>query len=582
MTPGGGAIPAARAEAGPRRLALVFTLAGLAAALVMGAVSNGVYHDDDICHYLYARDSWGDAQTMLHWWARPGYNVPTMFVARLFGVAGCRVFSALQTAAVAYLAFLIARRVGVKGLWAALAPAIVWLQPLTFTLAMTTLTETPAALYLALGAWLYLKGRRTWACVALSPAFVTRIETLALAPIAAGALLADALRRTGWRPGEALRTPWLWHGASALLWAPAAWALAAWALNVPPEDSPVYVLFRPHTQEYGSDPWYHYLMEWPHMAGLGVVALALGGCVCLGRRAWMVSALGLGLLVLHGTLRTLGAFATGGYGRFLVPAAAFYAVLAAGGARCLWEARSRAAVIAAAAAAPALLALTAYAHPWVISAEARQAHVLAWGVAAVAAPVVLAAALAGREGTKRRKLLARAGQLAAGGLAAVTLVQVAFQVHPLMLSSNPDGAHLAVNEAVEWVAASEYRDAPAITQHVMIRFLRGEKKTHRVGTNEEAIKQWMDAEPGAIFFWESKYCFKRKLPTAEQEAAGVEPPPTASTLELYRKLREWGKRLWRLDFRGVVIEVYVRAAEWQGPASGGPEAPTTRPAYPLQ
>jgi hypothetical protein len=295
----------------------------------------------------------------------------------------------------------------------------------------------------------------------------------------------------------------------------------------------------------------------------------------------MVSALGLGLLVLHGTLRTLGEFATGGYGRFLVPAAAFYAVLAAGGARCLWEARSRAAVITAAAAAPALLALTAYVHPWVLSADARQAHVLAWGVAAVAAPLVLAAALAGRDGAQGRKLLGRAGQLAAGGLAAVTLVQVAFQVHPLMLSSNPDGAHLAVNEAVEWVAASEHRDAAAITQHVMIRFLRGEKKTHRLGTNEEAIERWMDAEPGVLFFWESKYCFKRKLPTAEQEAAGVEPPPTASTLELYRKLREWGKLLWRLDFRGVVIEVYVRAAQWQGPASGGPEAPTTRPAYPL-
>ena len=120
-----------------RYLAAVLTLAGLAAAIVLGLLSEGVYHDDDITHYHFALDGWTDARAMLHWWGRPGYNLPTAVAAHFFGVTGCRIFSALQTAAVAWLAYCIARQIagrgGDSGRWAALAPLLVWAQPLVLT-----------------------------------------------------------------------------------------------------------------------------------------------------------------------------------------------------------------------------------------------------------------------------------------------------------------------------------------------------------------------------------------------------------------------------------------------------------------
>ena len=53
-------------------LAAVATLAGLSASIVLGLASDGAYHDDDICHFLFARDAWSSVHALLHQWARPG------------------------------------------------------------------------------------------------------------------------------------------------------------------------------------------------------------------------------------------------------------------------------------------------------------------------------------------------------------------------------------------------------------------------------------------------------------------------------------------------------------------------------
>ena len=147
------------------------TLGGLAVALLLIALSDGFYHDDDITHFNFARDAWPRPSALQYpishmnatWgmWARPGYNLPTILVAHYGGVVGCRVFSAVLTTIVAWLAYCIARRTTPDGGVAlGFAPALVWLGPVTMTLACTTLTETPAALYMTLGVWLYLCGRR--------------------------------------------------------------------------------------------------------------------------------------------------------------------------------------------------------------------------------------------------------------------------------------------------------------------------------------------------------------------------------------------------------------------------------------
>ena len=222
-------IPVAPGAGRRRVLALGLTLGGLAGALWLGAASDGFFQDDDITHYRFARGAWDDPVSRWHRWARPGYNLPTMVVAHFFGMSGCRAFSALLTAATALLAYGIARRLNLP--LAFLAPALVWAQPETMKLATTTLTETPAALYLALGVWLYLRGRRVLACAAFSPMFVTRYETMALAPVLLAALALDSRRRGGPGWGWMLKGAWAPAYLAALLWAPAGYA-AAGRLNV--------------------------------------------------------------------------------------------------------------------------------------------------------------------------------------------------------------------------------------------------------------------------------------------------------------------------------------------------------------
>ncbi|MGC9453236.1 MAG: hypothetical protein ACP5HU_00065, partial [Phycisphaerae bacterium] len=338
-------------------VALVITLTGLAASIVMGAVSDGFYHDDDLGHYIFARDSWDDAGFRWHMWSRPGYNLPVMPVVHYFGMAGCRVFSAVQTAAVAFLAYLIARRLtandpGIQRL-TPLASAMVWLQPLVMTLSVTTLTETPGALYLALGLWLYLRGNRVWGCAAFSALFVTRYELTALAPIPALAVAADALRANNrdWR--KALRTPWLWGAWAALLWAPAGYLLAAAGADLRPDASPFHIFGEHYTEEYGRGDWDHMLRRWPIASGIGVLALAAAGAARLGRRGWLPAALAAAGVLLHSVIYCFGAFASGGYERFLVPLAGPVAALAGCGFAALLRPRGRLPAVAALAAASA-------------------------------------------------------------------------------------------------------------------------------------------------------------------------------------------------------------------------------------
>ena len=162
------------------RLGWVFVLAGLAVSAVLGLLSDGIYMNDDATHYFIAKAGVGDPVAMLSRWGRVGYTLPTAPVAHWLGFDGCRLFSAIQTALLALLSWRTARRLIGPGFFAASAALLVWLQPLAFRLALTTLTETTGALYLMLAVFLYVRGNRLWACGAFSALFLTRDETLAM------------------------------------------------------------------------------------------------------------------------------------------------------------------------------------------------------------------------------------------------------------------------------------------------------------------------------------------------------------------------------------------------------------------
>jgi hypothetical protein len=318
----------------PPALAAAGALLGLALAIHMAAASDGVYHDDDACHFNMAVDAWTSPAPLWSWWARPGYNLPVVVVAHFWGLLGCRIFSAIQTALAAYLSFLVARRLlkgtGGGDYFAAIAPVLVWAQPLTTTLAITTLTETPALLYLTLATWLFLRGRRVWACLALSLCAVTRYETAVLGLVFMLAALAEAARRAGWKVLPTLKTRWLWACAAAMASFPILYVLAAALANIPASDSPLFLLSNRQGDQYGAGPWGQFVFNWIWAAGPGVLAMAALGAVLSGRRAWLPATLCATLVVVHTILFHLHGF-SGGYPRFLVPLSGLTAALAAAG-----------------------------------------------------------------------------------------------------------------------------------------------------------------------------------------------------------------------------------------------------------
>lgn len=472
------------------RVALATTLLGAAAALVLVLLSDGFYQDDDIAHYLFARAAWTNPAASLHWWARPGYNIPASVAARLGGFFGCRILSLLMTAATAYLAYAIAVRIGVRPLLAAVAtPLLVWLQPLAMTLALTSLTETPAALYLALGTWLYLRGNRVWGCAAISAATVTRIETLPLTAVMAAFVLRDAVAESGGlRP--ALRRGWPWACVLAIIWAPAAYAVATIVAQVPPDASILSSLVRDHTDEYGSGRPWHFISCWLLASGLGVMMLWTAGAARPGRRAALPVALALGLVAVQTAIFMRGAFASGGYPRFLVPLVGLVAPLACAGLDALWAGRRM----------PALLAvglLTAAAMlPWLHFPDVvpfLPSVLVGLGVAALGLAVLLAT----RESARVR--LVRAVLGLASVLAAA---QVVATVRPLTLASSLEQSCMA--ECMDFVRHSSHASAPAITTHPLVEF-EPAGPVEVVADAVDAVRRWHNAKPGTLFYWDSKY-----------------------------------------------------------------------------
>ena len=515
----------------------LLTLGGLAASIAMILLSDGFHHDDDICHYLFARSGWDDAGAMWHVWARPGYNIPTMLVARFFGMPGCRLFSALQTALTAYLGYLIARRIAGTDArlsrLAFLAPVLVWGQPLVATLSLTTLTETPAGLYMAGGVWLYLRGNRVWACAVMSLMFVTRYETMALAPIPVVAIIAAALRDADWKIGKALRTPWVWGCAAALLWAPVCYGATAELIGIPEDASPLKMLKRTYTDEYGSGEWTHFLEKWLLAAGPGLLALAAAGAIRLGRRAWLPTAMAVGLVAVHTVVYGRGAFASGGYERFLVPVGALVGALAAVGLAGVLNSPRRFAV----AGAFASLALAA----------------LAWAPYMREVGEPLALTLGAAAGAS---LLVPAGSLRAvlGGLAAFVAIviaagQASVQIRPLTLNSS--AMHAVVTECARRANEGDCADRPALTSHVLFCYLR--PNTGVVFNQDDAKVKWRAADPGTLYLWDSKY---------------ARPPDEAALGDsLLDLLEQTGRRMWFVDFGSAEAAIFLRL----------PDPPSTRP-----
>lgn len=310
--------------------AVFLLLALFLATSASGMLSEGFYHEDDVTHFMFARWVPKDARYLLDEWGRPGFTVlyalPAVIGSEQTAMHACRLLSAVLTAATAWLAYRIARHLRLRHAWATVA--LVYLQPLAVHLSLTTLTETPLAFYFALATWLIIRQRPAWAAAVIGITLVTRHEAIVLLPI-----WAVAFRRMQAR----------WAVYPLMLWAPALHnALAAVFLDT----LPLQRLLEPGTSApsaYGHGTPLTFVPRLLLSAGPIVTALAIIGSRCVIRRrgGWLIVLLPAAYFAAETAIYAFGAFASGGYPRFLVPMAPWLAVLATAGVEPILLGRSR-------------------------------------------------------------------------------------------------------------------------------------------------------------------------------------------------------------------------------------------------
>ena len=495
------------------RLGWVFVLAGLAASTVLGLLSDGIYMNDDATHYFISREGFGNPVALLSRWGRVGYTLPTAPVAHWFGFTGCRLFSAIQAALVSLLAWRTARRLIGPGVFAASAALLVWLQPLTFRLAMTTLTETTGAFYLTLAIFLYVRRNRLLACAAFSALFLTRDETLALGPLVALALVIDAYHRAHGRWRGVLATAWMWGGFAMLAAGPILYVLASLCVDLPAGGDPLQIFTREYSKEWPTGPLYWMTGRWCEQATPGILAAGLLGLGLLAGSAWrrrplsgeagratgvwLIPAWSVAYLALHSVLYNRGLFTHGGEARYMVPLAGLLAIQAAVGLRAVLIDRQGAAVLVFAILLVGLiwLPVACFSH-WLGGLRAAAGI----GVATISILILLLGVLAV---TKRAppRLAAAVLVLIAAFL---TLGQFKFYCKPLSLNDPVDPIDRPLGQAAHYVIDNGLAGRVLIAKHPLIHLLLPD--SHLQWTNREALDLWLASSPGTVFFYDSKNC----------------------------------------------------------------------------
>ena len=379
----------------PRPFQIAAVVVPLLAMAAMAVLSDGVLMDDDLTHYTMARWSWSHPMYLADDWGRPGFTVPYALVANVgppgTGFLLCRLMTVGIVALAAWLAWRTAVEVVGEGrAW--VAPAALVTMPMYFQLGYTTLTETVCSLYAIAGTWLLLRDRVYLAAAAFSLVPVTRHEGVLLLP-AAAVLLA-------WRGA--------WGAIPLLLAGELAWNVAKPLLGYPWNELPIYrFAVKGEPGHLGAGGPLHYVAGSTRAFGPAQAALGVVGAVVLlvsltrtgrirtfaalrsgvwglpysgARGAAILCAVGtLGMLLVQTYLYMVNTHESGGYARFLLPAAPWAAVCVAAAVGFTLDARrgGRRAVAAAVIAFASLAMLGLWWSGWS----------LWWGLAPALIPV---------------------------------------------------------------------------------------------------------------------------------------------------------------------------------------------------
>ncbi len=487
-----------------RRAMGLTVAAGWILTAVLGLLSDGVHHDDDLVHFLMARWSWWYPGYLLNVWGRPGMTIPTAAVSWFADVDlawhAARMLSATVSAGAALIAARLAFDLGLERPWRVVV--LCFAQPLFLLLGLTTLTENFTALYLVAAVALLNSGRAAWASMVFSLALLTRHEAVVFVPIWLFAII--LLWRDVRRPVTA---------ALLTIWAPVAHnliygiALGAW---------PFQIFLQPGgSTQYLPTGWSAYVPDAIYAASLSIFLLAIVGCagalpttrsalpsanatrrmVC----RLLVVAIPIVFFILHAFFKAVGIYASGGFARFLVAVAPFLALCAVSGWDQLTSGaidtrrRTRAALIGFGAMVVIWIALECEIASGRLPVKTDLYLIIGRAVSALVGAAFLVLGFARRQ---RRVLAAR--RLALAVLSAVVLVQMYPVARPLQLSAH----QRLVGDAVRWMEENGFADRPIFAADPWFAYALGLVE-HSRALKDAALLASMPV--GTIVVWDSIY-----------------------------------------------------------------------------
>ncbi len=477
-----------------KTIVIFLALLGAGAGLVLGLMSDGVHHDDDLTHFLFARWSWWYPGYLTHVWGRPGFTLPMALVSGWFdrGTAWhlARAFSACITLASALLAAALARRMGLR-YWPWVV-ALCYFQPLNMVLSYTTLTENFTGLYLIASLYLLHRQRCVLASVVFSLALVSRLETVILLPV--WGVVVWGVGRSGATTARICLA-----ACMASLWAPIAQNLGHFAFF---GTWPASAFLHPSgsTEYLATGPLAFLppllLATTPIVAFLSV----FGAAKVIRRGHGSVIALAGIFLATHWLIKWFGVFASGGFARFVVAVSPLLAIAAAAGMETIVEAfrrpgrgRKWVGLSAFGLLAIAYLATRIELHAGRLPVDVSQFAFLDSATAMGAIGIALAAACF----VRREFVWQILGRLGLLICVVVSVSQFAIMVRPLRLKPE----HAAARDTHRFVSDA-FGDAPVFAANPWIAWWSGHVEDPRAHKGARLLSSM---PVGTVFIWDSIY-----------------------------------------------------------------------------
>ena len=151
-----------------------------AITLILIVLSQGTYDPGDgVQHYLIAKYAWQHPLLLLDHWGKPIYTLLCMPFAQ-FGFLGSNIYNLICNTATAYLAYLIAQKLGFKNAWVGFI--LVFFSPLFFVTSFSGLTEPTFALILTASVLQLLNRRYIMGAILISFLPFARTEGFFILP----------------------------------------------------------------------------------------------------------------------------------------------------------------------------------------------------------------------------------------------------------------------------------------------------------------------------------------------------------------------------------------------------------------